>query len=247
MLVSFQKIRLKEIILCRKETFMKNESKVRHVGDIVKELRAQFNWSQVNLAEYSGVSERTIQRLEKDGTAEYDTLLAVANAFKVDVEFLKFKPEDLPTEEDLQKLLKEFHFLQEVKTGKVMMDFVVGNHAMHSDHPQPKTDEEASMFGAFFENCQDWGDIWGDIPQGGRMDAIMAIHQQIEELNAAGFSIFSETRKMKMVSQEKDKEPFRFNTVTIMITPSDNPTIFTNEQGLKTLPVRYADTAYSFA
>lgn len=225
---------------------MNKDSKVKHAGHIVKELRAKFNWSQAKLAEFSGVSERTIQRLEKDGTAEHETLLAVANAFEVDVELLKFKPENALSEEELQKILKEFRFLQEVKTGKAMMDFIVGSHAMHPDHPQPKNEEEASMFGAFLENCQDWGDLWSDIPQSGRMDAIMGIHTQIEELNAAGFLVFSETRKMMLTSKESGKEPFRFNTVTIMITAADNPTIFTNEAGVKTLPVRYANTSYSF-
>lgn len=225
---------------------MNKDYKVKHAGDIVKELRAKFNWSQAKLAEFSGVSERTIQRLEKDGNAEHETLLAVANVFEVDVELLKFKQGDAPSEEELKKILKEFRFLKEVKTGKEMMDLIVGSYAIHSDHPQPNNKEEASLFGAFLENCQDWGDLWSDIPQSGRVDAIMGIHQQMEELNAVGFLVFSETRKMVLTNKETGKEPFHFNTVTIMIVTAGNPAIFTNEAGEKVLPVRYANTSYSF-
>lgn len=56
----------------------------------IKELRKEKSWSQSLLAEASGLSLRTIQRLETNGKAAPETLLAVAGAFDIDViEFTK--------------------------------------------------------------------------------------------------------------------------------------------------------------
>ncbi len=46
-------------------------------------LRQDRGWSQEKLAAVAGVSERTIQRAEKDGTCSLDTKMALASAFEV--------------------------------------------------------------------------------------------------------------------------------------------------------------------
>lgn len=46
-------------------------------------LRKERGWSQEKLAAISGVSERTIQRAEKDGSCSMDTKLAFATVFEV--------------------------------------------------------------------------------------------------------------------------------------------------------------------
>lgn len=47
----------------------------------VRELRTKANWSQEDLAAASGLSLRTIQRVENDGTSSLDTRRALAAAF----------------------------------------------------------------------------------------------------------------------------------------------------------------------
>lgn len=46
-------------------------------------LRQNRGWSQEKLAAVAGVSERTIQRAEKDGSCSLDTKMALASAFEV--------------------------------------------------------------------------------------------------------------------------------------------------------------------
>lgn len=46
-------------------------------------LRKDRGWSQEKLAAISGVSERTIQRIEKSGSCSLETKLALANAFDI--------------------------------------------------------------------------------------------------------------------------------------------------------------------
>jgi transcriptional regulator with XRE-family HTH domain len=59
----------------------------------VKRLREQRAWSQEHLTEVAGLSLRTLQRVEADGTASHATRLALAAAFDCDLAEL-----DLPVQ-----------------------------------------------------------------------------------------------------------------------------------------------------
>jgi len=52
---------------------------------LVQKLRLQRGWSQEQLATVSGLSVRTIQRIERGQSASLETLSALASAFEVDV------------------------------------------------------------------------------------------------------------------------------------------------------------------
>ncbi len=52
---------------------------------IVKKLRAEKNWSQEQVATFSGLSTRTIQRVESGQSASLETLKSLASVFEVDI------------------------------------------------------------------------------------------------------------------------------------------------------------------
>ncbi|MCR9139562.1 MAG: 2TM domain-containing protein [Alphaproteobacteria bacterium] len=52
---------------------------------IVRKLRLERGWSQETLAQVSGISVRTIQRLERGGNASLESLSALAAVFEVDI------------------------------------------------------------------------------------------------------------------------------------------------------------------
>jgi len=52
---------------------------------IVKKLRVDRNWSQEQLATFSGLSVRTIQRIESGQSASIETLKSLASVFEVDM------------------------------------------------------------------------------------------------------------------------------------------------------------------
>ncbi len=76
---------------------------------LIQKLRVQRGWSQEQLAELSGLSVRTIQRLERGQTASVESLKALASVFEIDFALLKepdmttpqIPGEDLPTDEAL--------------------------------------------------------------------------------------------------------------------------------------------------
>jgi transcriptional regulator with XRE-family HTH domain len=52
---------------------------------VVKKLRAEKKWSQEHLAVLSGLSVRTIQRVESGQSASIETLKSLASVFEVDI------------------------------------------------------------------------------------------------------------------------------------------------------------------
>ena len=56
---------------------------------LIQKLRLQRGWSQEQLAELSGLSVRTIQRLERGQTASVESLKALASVFEIDFSQLK--------------------------------------------------------------------------------------------------------------------------------------------------------------
>lgn len=52
---------------------------------IVKKLRVERNWSQEQLAEFCGLSVRTIQRVESGNQASMETLKCLASVFEVNI------------------------------------------------------------------------------------------------------------------------------------------------------------------
>ncbi|MDO6526376.1 2TM domain-containing protein [Motilimonas sp. 1_MG-2023] len=60
--------------------------------NMIKTYRLQKAWSQEQLSEFSGVSVRTIQRLEKGGQGALETLKAIAATLDVDIQKLQNMP-----------------------------------------------------------------------------------------------------------------------------------------------------------
>jgi transcriptional regulator with XRE-family HTH domain len=56
---------------------------------LIQKLRLQRGWSQEQLAELSGLSVRTVQRLERGQTASVESLKALGAAFEIDFSDLK--------------------------------------------------------------------------------------------------------------------------------------------------------------
>ena len=52
---------------------------------IVKQLRVKNKWSQEQLATMSGLSARTIQRVESGESASFETLKSLASVFEIDM------------------------------------------------------------------------------------------------------------------------------------------------------------------
>lgn len=74
----------------------------------IKKLRLERHWSQEQLAEMSGLSVRTIQRIENGENAGLESLKALAAVFEINIEDSKKK-------EELKQIRKEEEYIQKLK------------------------------------------------------------------------------------------------------------------------------------
>jgi len=69
---------------------------------LIQKLRLQRGWSQEQLAEVSGLSVRTIQRLERGQPGSLESLNALAAVFEIDLERLKEPAMEAPRSPNLR-------------------------------------------------------------------------------------------------------------------------------------------------
>lgn len=106
----------------------------------VKKQRKERAWTQSQLAEVADVDLRTIQRIEKDGAASAETMMAIAGAFKMDVKqlsetALKTKDFDPP----------RVHLLPRLVLGRDLSSLVVGGNQFQIEHDE---DQDQRSVGA---------------------------------------------------------------------------------------------------
>ncbi|MFZ2308500.1 MAG: helix-turn-helix domain-containing protein [Rhodoferax sp.] len=78
------------------------------LANFIKLYRQVRGWSQEQLADISGLSVRTIQRVEQGAASGLDTRRAIAKAFDFeDIDVLN-KPITIPTEEDAKAMKEKF-------------------------------------------------------------------------------------------------------------------------------------------
>ena len=78
------------------------------VGFLVKVYRDAMEWSQETLAELSGLTVRTIQRVEAGQPSSLDTRRAIARGFQIPDLDVFNKPNPFPTQQELDQQKAEF-------------------------------------------------------------------------------------------------------------------------------------------
>jgi transcriptional regulator with XRE-family HTH domain len=78
------------------------------VGLLVKLYREAMEWSQETLAELSGLTVRTIQRVEAAQPSSLDTRRALARGFQIPDLDVFSKPNPFPTPEELEQQKADF-------------------------------------------------------------------------------------------------------------------------------------------
>jgi transcriptional regulator with XRE-family HTH domain len=109
-----------------------NMAKNMDRAKFVKKAREERAWPQRQLAEAAKVNLRTIQRLEKDGSASFETLMAVAGAFDIDVRELN------PTSKAPQKSIssKKVYHLPRLNSGKDLFDIIGSTEHYEISHDE---------------------------------------------------------------------------------------------------------------
>ena len=189
----------------------------------IVELRTQRAWTQEQLAEASGVSSRTIQRLEQ-GESSFHTLQAVARAFEVSIEDLKSPPGRRGNR--AARSSGDGGFLPRVDSGRALLAVVNDAHAYSFDHPDPKDHAEVELVGRFLQLMHDYGEIGEDLGAANRVEATFELQTELESLHAAGLWVFgaSVMQRYRVTSGARE-EIVPMKTAVIRVVRTDDPTI----------------------
>lgn len=88
---------------------------------IVRKLRLRKGWSQDQLAEFAGVTVRTIQRIERGQKPSLETAKALAAVFEVDCSTFTSEQDDMHEKEELKR-----EEVEAMEYAKGVKDFLSG-------------------------------------------------------------------------------------------------------------------------
>lgn len=202
----------------------------------VKREREARAWPQSQLATIAEVNLRTIQRLEKDGAASFETLRGVASAFEIDVKELmaisspKVKSDQQP----------KIHFLNRLTSGKNLTDVVVGADQFQFEHDEA---DDPRAIGAMKDVLgllkQDVVRLYDADPVG-RLQVEAELSQELKGLETYGFYIFGTKRVIPRIVGNQKTE---ITMSTLYMSHSRSPKIIRDKNSNMMIPARLTEVA----
>ena len=169
---------------------------------LVKKAREERVWTQNHLADAAKVNLRTIQRLEKDGSASFGTLLAVAGAFDIDVQQLN------PTSRTQEKYeaKKAVHLLPRLASGQDLARIINGADLFQVEHDETDDKRAQNAMVAVLEALK--GDLvrWHDSDLTGKLKMEFKLSQEIKGLETHGFYLFGVKREIPRIVVSRQPE-----------------------------------------
>lgn len=199
------------------------------LATIVKLFRESRKWSQETLAQLSGLSVRTIQRVETGEPSGIDTRRALARAFEFqDIDALN-KPYAIPTVEELEAERKQFereHTTlpnEVIKSGRVLCTHYATSQAGMAHAAIELEEKPAADFAALTDYLNEYrnaADLYSEID---KLDVYKEVQGYIDALDAVGIAVCCGVRDGKFVGDFwENKTPIQLRVVYVTAFPKDN-------------------------
>lgn len=123
---------------------------------------------------------------------------------------------------------------------KAVLAIVDGVCDFAFEHDELKVPVEVELISGFFQEAQDYGELWADLEAGNRVKATFYMSTRLEELEQAGFWVFGAHEERRLEGGIGSPSPFQVAILNIVRT--DSPEIikvdFANvaEQGSEQTP-----------
>lgn len=192
------------------------------VAACIRLFRDLRHWSQEQLAAISGLSVRTIQRVEQGKSANFDTRRALARAFELeDIDALN-KPFSIPNEEELRAAQEKFErdnitlALSPLATGRQLAQLV---DTCDMDLSEPAFElprEAAEVFAALVDAFREYRDCSELYTQVQKLDVYDDLQRYIDELKESGVSLRYAERKMQIGASAPDAKPLRVTALYLV-------------------------------
>lgn len=209
----------------------------------VKKARQERAWPQQQLATIADVNLRTIQRLEKDGTASFETLRGVASAFGIDVKELN----PTSTTKERSKITKEkvrpqtkVHFLTRLISGKSLTDVVVGADEFQVEHDEAHDPRAIKAMKGVLELLKEDIVRLYDADPIKRLQVETEMTQEIKGLETWGFYLFGIKRVIpRIVGKQKTEVAM----CTLYMSHSLSPKIIKDKNSNMVIPALLSEVA----
>jgi transcriptional regulator with XRE-family HTH domain len=217
-------------------------------GLLIKIFREQRGWPQEQLALITGLSDRTIQRIENNENSPSDTsIMALAHAFDTSFENMKELAQRPQIFEErvaeIWEVLNDADLLPRLSSGRDLARTMMNNELFHFEHEPLQDNQQADLIGGFIQEIKDYSDMWSDYEAIDRARAEVAFNERIQALDAYGFWVFGITRKEKLRFQAAE-EPSSWNAGHLFIVRKNNPSLLKHKNGNDLLPTSLKSLNY---
>jgi transcriptional regulator with XRE-family HTH domain len=168
----------------------------------IKLFRELRQWSQEQLADISGLSVRTIQRVERGMSANLDTRRALAGAFEADDIDAFNKPIAIPSEEEIKAMKEKFDrehvtlTALPLTTGKQLAKLAEVCSMDMSEPGFEMTREADEVFAVLVDYFRDYRDCAPDYAEAQKFEVYDELQALIDTLKTLGVSLRYAERKM---------------------------------------------------
>ncbi len=192
----------------------------------VKSSRQLRKWSQEQLADLSGLSVRTVQRVERGDLSDLDTRRAIARAFEFnDIDALN-KPFSIPTDEELRAAQEKFErenitlAALPLTTGKQLAKLVETN-SMDLSTPafemSREADEEFAALVDYLREYRDCADMYSEVQ---KFEVYDEMQGHIDALKAMGVSLCYAIRKLQVtIGGDPEAKPLPTTALYVIAFP----------------------------
>lgn len=192
---------------------------------VAKLSRETRQWSQEQLAELSGLSVRTIQRVERGQPADLHTRRALARAFRFDDIDAFNKPFAIPTQEE-QKAEREKFDREHVILAALplvsgrQLAKLAEEHEADVCKPgvdlERRADEEFAALVDELREYRDCAELYSEVQ---KFEIYDSFQQRLERLKSMGVSLCHATRPMQWPAIGSTQEPLSLRALYLVAFP----------------------------
>lgn len=193
---------------------------------MIRTLREMQGWSQDTLSALSGLSIRTIQRVECGEPSNTDTRQALARAFKLDDIDAFNKPLQLPDPKEVQAAQERFkreHVTLEAHVASSGRDLVRAFDTADMSSSSSLIDLEddaAEAFAGLVDYLRDFRDCSDVMSEMDKLGAAREVQQYFDRLVEAGVSVVYAHRSTSLVAKNwPDQTPVKMTIVYLVAYP----------------------------
>lgn len=201
---------------------------------LIRTLRVASDLSQDALAEASCVSERTIQRVESNGRANRMTRRSLARGFGYDNHDIFDDPTFIATANDaLAEIFAQRAKEEEAKYPdhiKLAVEAVSSGAQIaglidRCDAWVYNCDDKAGIVAknasaVLFDNIQDYGDIWKELPPSARFEAGDAFTEMLADIASHGLCTYQAFCSGYLAPVRANQAAVSFNTGYLLVVPT---------------------------